>query len=352
MPRYTPGRVQMKTATTGSGPYTLTNPSPALAGKRTIAEAVADGSYVYGQEVEIAIVDPTAAGSAKLIETFVGTISASLILTVVTPLEKSAALVSGGGWGAGNRDVLISPPYGTHTAFVDLANIFLATQTIDGASPTLNYRSGGDVRMRDLYSASVGYRQYFNASAVIRAAMELQDAAAILKHYNTSGMLDGQLEVGAGTLQFNDGTTTRKVVRFVGGGAVKLTFNCAPPTGWTRINIMGERIAKYATASDTPEATGGSWTISGLTTPLSVTDDYVLTIADLPPHVHSVEVFSGGVGGFFQPKGTVESTSVGVDDSASAGGGEGHNHNIPVITIQSNGVWRPAYEIVVKASLD
>lgn len=353
MPIKTPSRVQMTCSTTGNGPYTFTNPSPALVGKRTIAQAVADGSIVNGQAIIVAIVDPAAAGSAKMMEISLGTINTStLVFTVTQVIEKSAALTSGGGWGAGTRDVLISPPVGSLVAFLNEANVFTATQAIDGTTPTHQLTSGGVTRFRSIYSANALFQQYFDAAGVIRASVEFNNTDARFTHFTAAGAIEGILTVGANLLQFGDGTTTFKVVRFVGGGVVKMTFNSAPPVGWTRINITGERVGKYATASDTPEAQGGSWFVTGLTTPLAVTDGHAITIAQLPSHEHAISVFSGGLGGFNQAKATVESSSAGTYDSAPVGGGQAHSHNIQAMTIASTGAWRPAYEIIVKASFD
>lgn len=351
MARRSPGRVQMKCSTTGSGPYQLQDPSPALTGKRTIAHAVADGSLVNGDEILYAIVDPLAAGTARQLEVGRGTINtATLVLTVVQVYEKSALLASGG-WGTGTRDVLISPPGAWNTAFIDLANVFTATQTIDGVVPILQFTSSSVIRLREVYSSNTGFRQYFNSSGVIRASQDLSDTLAYLSHYNSSGVLDGSLEVGAAALNFTESGVSKKVVRFVGGGVVKMTFNSAPPLGWTRINVTGERLGKYATASDTPEAQSGSWTLSGLTTPASGTDNYTLTITDIPSHTHKVGSnlnFLNGTGTALQ---AIQATAT-INDSGSTGGGGAHSHGISAMTIASAGTWRPPFEIVVKASFD
>lgn len=329
MARRSPSRIQMVTSTTGNGPYTLANPGSPITGRRTIAEAVADGSLVNGDQVLFHIVDTAAAGSGKMMETGLGTINTStLVLTVVSVYEKSAALTSGGGWGAGTRDVLISPPGAWNTAFIDIANLFTENQTISKTDPALDLSQGGVTRGRLIYQSNLLYLQYYSAGFVNQS----------------------QIALGNGTFEMYDGTTWRKVVRFVGGGVVKMTFNCTPPTGWTRINVTGERVAKYATASDSPEAQGGSWTISGLTTPGSSTQGYTLTVADIPSHTHEVFRFAaaGGTTGVAGGSGGL----IAATNSGATGGDGSHAHGLSSMTVSSTGAWRPAYEIVVKASLD
>jgi hypothetical protein len=341
MARRSPGRVQMKTSTTGNGPYTLANPSPALAGKRTIAEALADGSLVNGDEILYAIVDATAAGNARQLEVGRGTINtATLVLTVVQVYEKSALLTSGGGWGAGTRDVLISPPGAWNTAFIDLANVFTATQAIDGVSPTLQFTSSSVIRLRELYSSNTGFRQYFNSSSVIRASQDLSDSFANLNHYNSSGVLDGSLEVGAAALNFTEGGLAKKVVRFVGGGVVKVPFYMATaPLGWTKDTSQNDK-AMRVVSGGTGGTSGGSRALSS-----SVVGGTSLSIAQLAAHTHNVASFpitvQPLVGEGFVTVNYIGAGGTQVDATSVVGSSTSHDHALAL-----------AYVDVIICSLD
>lgn len=320
-----PGFVQVTTATTGNGPYTLTNTVPSSSDYRSIANAVSDGSLANGDTVHYVIFQ-TGTPTGKMFERGWGTINTTtLVLTVTTVLERSAALTSGGGWGAGTKDVYFAPPGAESVALLESANIFNQTQSINGGS--LDLINGGIIRGRLIYQSSVLYLQY----------------------YSSGFILQGALQIGNGTFEVNDGTTTKKIVRYVGGAAVKQTFNCVPPTFWTRINVTGERVAKYATVADTPETQAGSWAISGLTVSGQV-DAYALAVADIPSHNHSLWAKGSSV-----QAGAGSAVTIplfGTETTGNTGGGGTHTHTITNQPISSTGAWRPAYEIVVKASFD
>jgi hypothetical protein len=184
-----------------------------------------------------------------------------------------------------------------------------------------------------------------------------ESGGARLVNYNSAhATLANILEIWAGGAArvrvSSAGLTTAaglKYVAFAGGGVVKMTFNCAPPTGWARIDVTGERVAKYAGAADTPEATGGSWVVSGLSAS-GATDDHTLTLAETPAHSHSFDMKSAaGALSLPGPGGGGGSSTV---NTTSVGGGAGHAHSLSAVVIDSSGAWRPAYEIVVKASFN
>jgi hypothetical protein len=147
-----------------------------------------------------------------------------------------------------------------------------------------------------------------------------------------------------------NGTALAAFVKFPTGGTVKMTFNCAPPTGWSRINVTGERMPKFATASDTPEATGGSWTVSGLTA-TGNTDGHALTIAQIPSHFHNVTLHAG-IGGTPGPAESGTASTGNTEPTSLAGGGGTHSHSLTSVPVSSAGTWRVPYEICVKASFD
>lgn len=337
MARRTPSRIQVTCSTTGFGPYTLVDGVPGV-GYRTIAQAVLDGSLVNGDEILYCMVDTLAAGTGKMLEVGRGTLNTTTKVLTNTVYERSKALTDGGGWGAGTRDVIISPPTAWNTAFIDFANFFLQNQRISKTDPAWELEQGGVLRARFLYSTNVAYIQYFSSG----------------------GIAQGSLSLGNGTLQYSpDGTTYSDVprisagfknVQFPSGGVVKMTFNSAPPVGWTRINTAGERLARFANTGENAGDLGGSWTITGLSTLGGSTDGYTLQVADIPAHTHTVAAEVNILMG--------TGTSLSLYDqgatqiSGSAGGGGSHSHGISALGVQSTGAWRPAYEIVVKASFD
>lgn len=366
MARRTPGLVQMITTTTGNGPYFLANPSPALTGKRTIADAVADSSLANGDQIIYCIKDTTALPTGKLMEVGIGTINTTtLVLTVVNVIERSAALASGGGWGSGQRDVIISPPVASITAFTDFQNVFTVAQFIKATYLEFHVTPGNNDWIRIERTGIVGSIA-MASEKVAKEALQIQNGwlgsgtaagetlidfyvgeyTALIRalRIRESGALEAfsSLQLGGvltGVTTITD-NTSRKAVFYPTGGVVKQPFNSAPPTGWTRINTVGDVLFKFATAAEAPGATGGAWPISGLTA-----DGHALVDSELSSHNHGVgdvALAASGVdisvitpgGGFFQ-----STTTVGAD--------EPHTH-----PISSNGLWRPPYKVVVEASFD
>lgn len=341
-----PGFVQVTTATTGFGPYTLTNTIPTSNDYRSIAQAVTDGSLANGDTVHYVIFQ-TGPASGKMFERGWGTINTTtLVLTPTIPSERSAALTSGGGWGAGTKDVYFAPPGAESVALLEFTNRFTQDQVISKAAPALLFETGGVYRASVNQASTDLWVQYFTAAGVLRGQL-LVGESSLWQYLNASGVVKGQLTIGDNILDFSDGTTSRKVVRYIGGAAVKQTFNCAPPTFWTRINVTGERVGKYATAADTPEAQGGSWTVSGLTVSGAV-DSYALAIADIPSHNHSMSASIGVA----QSGSGITVFTVGGGTTGNTGGGGTHSHTITNQPVSSSAAWRPAYEIIVKASFD
>lgn len=332
-----PGFVQVTTTTTGFGPYTLTNTVPSSNDYRSIANAVSDGSLVNGDTVQYVIFQ-SGVPTGKMFERGWGTINTTtLVLTVVTVLERSAALTSGGGWGGGTKDVYFAPPGAESVALLQFTNTFIADQIIEKTNPALDLRVAGQVRGRLVETSDQLILGYFNNVSVIKGAVILGDGtlrwSTDLATFKNIAVLDA----GKTVAQLDAGM---KVVQFPGGGTVKMPFNSAPPTGWTRINTVGDVLFKFATAAESPGATGGSWTVSGLSA-----DGHTLVDAELSSHNHGVgdvalaaagsdiSVITPG-GGFFQ-------------STTTTGGDEPHTH-----PISSNSLWRPPYKVVVEASFD
>lgn len=324
MARRSPSRIQVTCSTTGNGPFTLVDGVPAATGYRTIAHAVADGSLVNGDEILFHMVDQAAAGNQKMMWTGAGTLNTTtLVLTVTQTYEKSALLTSGGGWGAGTRDVSISPPGAWNTAFKDLANEFSQDQSIDKADAAWNLKLAGVVRARLLHSANIAYHQSFTSGAVNNGSLAITGGL--------SYSLDGVTYKTVPTLESGN-----KVVQFPGGGVTKLVFyQAAAPLGWTKDTSQNDKALRVV--SGTGGGSGGSRALSS-----TVVGS---TSAPLLEHKHTI---SYGVTSVVTGAGVFALVSLGSGagsaDTANTGipaGSDSHNHDLSL-----------AYIDVIVCSLD
>lgn len=124
----------------------------------------------------------------------------------------------------------------------------------------------------------------------------------------------------------------------------KMVFvQAAAPSGWTGLDDASDRVLSVVTTtSATGGATGGSWTISGLSASVTV-GSTTLSTSQIPSHNHSYEraensAKSGNNNDVFADN---NSTSTG-----NAGGGGSHSHSGSA-SLSSTGAWRPAYQNVI-----
>lgn len=132
-------------------------------------------------------------------------------------------------------------------------------------------------------------------------------------------------------------------------GTRMLLCQASAPTGWTQYTGLNDKMVRVV--SSTGGGTGGSWTVSGLSSN---------TVVD---HTHSVGSHTHGVSGLYIPyggSGIGLTTSNSMLDNATGGSGNipisgttdastgttgaagTHNH-----TISQDGTWRPAYVDVI-----
>lgn len=137
--------------------------------------------------------------------------------------------------------------------------------------------------------------------------------------------------------------SANQVIQLTAAGVINLTTfaagtkivfaQAAAPTGWVIDATHNDRVLRVN--STVGAGTGGSWTISGVTT-----QGHTLTTSEIPTHAHQIELRTAGLGGPATavgraPDGAAET----IGTTASAGSGASHDHGAVV----SDAVWRPAY---------
>lgn len=353
-----PALVSDTTNTSGTGSLTLNNASSD--GRRGLADAVTNGDAANSDTVHYLILDSGTSGSSLGFEKGEGTISdsgATLSRDTVHQSSNSGNKVS---WpSGGTRDVLIAvgiedllvaannlsdlPSASTARTNLDVPglsteNAFTQDQNIDkaGAAATMRVRSdrGANADIPAFVSLA-GHDSDGNDTDYARMYTQIAD--------NTDGSEDAVFIVqlmsgGAMTTRLRleqDGTLRQSAVgnkydAFPSGQ--QLTSHTVPPTGWSRVNQAGERVVKLAESGDTVGATGGSWTISGL------------SASGNDAHTHGSEYATTSVDANLD--GTTKSVVNDISDDLGPTGtswlttstGSG-------MTISSSGGWRPAYRI-------
>lgn len=97
-----PARVKAQTSTTGTGPFTVTEPGQA--GYRTFTRAVSDGDMADGDSIPILIVDTTVTDGPNLFQFATASWNnTTKVLTIVTNHQPATPP----SWGVGTRDVLV-----------------------------------------------------------------------------------------------------------------------------------------------------------------------------------------------------------------------------------------------------
>ena len=176
-------------------------------------------------------------------------------------------------------------------------------------------------------------------------------------------------------------------------GTVMLFQQAAPPSGWTQVVTNTDKVLRLVN-DGSGGATGGSWTISGLTANSSTTvttttttslslvlsatatvNAHTLTASELPAHTHNVTVpaTTGGAQAGTETSGQINAPAnagtVYTTDNGT-GGGSGHSHTATATasdagstatsnssspattntTVSAGSAWRPAYINVIAAS--
>lgn len=367
--------VHAVTATTGTNDYVLGNPSGASP-YRTDAQANADGSLNDGAIVHYEVRDTEVTGDASFERGWgIYTLATRTIArTAANVLDSDAGPGVLKDWGlSGQRDVIILEAL--DGSEIPDAAAFAANLGLPLLSAQNNFTNQNQV-FSNAASLFLALRRAANSGTLGDLVFQGNDSGGNLTSYarlrgevadNTNGSEDGRVYVrvmvnGAETniAWFDFGgirdAVNNKHVAFPTGGTVEMQFGSAPPTGWTRINETTNRVPMLATVSDTPGATGGSWTVSGLDVAGS-TDGTTLTEAQIPGHTHPP---TGGSGSFYKVVGSggsnaalgIGSAVVTATATGSTGGGGSHSHTLGVASVTSDGNWRPLHRIVVRATYD
>jgi hypothetical protein len=373
-----PALVHDSTNSSGLGSLTLNN--NAAAGRRGLGDAVTEGHCANGDQVPYYISNATLAGPALVFERGLGTISSNGITLSRDTIRQSSDgttkvdLPAGAQYdvviGVGVEELVLAANNGTEFTAATFAtnlglprlaaaNTFTALNTIEIAS--------GVATAIDLYNSTAGstsnrivqrYRLKNAAqSNVIAGRMEATFSDI------TAGAEDGQFDF----YLMDNGTIARRAILAASGwltassvpydafpAGTKLLFGTAPPVGWTRVDdATTNRSILTSKAADTPGATGGSWTISGLTL-TGNTGSTVLTESQIPSHTHPPGVGSGFItsnsSGNRDRTGTASFWSETAGSTGATGGGTGHTHTLSSGGVSSDGAWRPAYQIWAPAT--
>lgn len=339
-----PARVKSATSTTGTGPYTLSEPTSA--GWRSFTRAVIDGDLASGDQVGYAVIDTTVTGGPNLIEVGRGTYNdTTKVLTRDVVYQPNGAAVS---WGAGTRDVIVLD-------LPQLAVWLIEDQAIAGVktfSSVLRAQLGGSPFAFDGATAVI-VQNSGTAGAIARLAiiagnagvseLSLGDTDNQYRgriHYNHSGDVLTLYRAGAVGCSIDAGglkdASGNPYIAFAAGTRILLASNSVP-AGWSIVASLADRVILTTSTASEIDDTGGGWTISGVTI-----GSTTLTEAQIPAHSHGPAPNSDrylmratGVGAVQFALG---SDGFLTTATSSTGGGGSHTHSF-----SQDGNWRPSY---------
>lgn len=161
----------------------------------------------------------------------------------------------------------------------------------------------------------------------------------------------GSFYISTNTKMLSVGTGAGVWYELPFAAGTKMVFNQASaPVGWTR-DVDVDDVTLIVTAAGTGGATGGSWSMTGITAA-----DHTHGMSS---HTHTL---AGGAAGYAYVH-NVGFDGSGQMQSGTAGGGTGaYNYTggpstantgtASATTMTSDGTWRPAYQYVLKATKD
>lgn len=312
-------RVKETTTTTGTGTYNLAGTST---GFRTFAAAVGNANSTYyvvedGTDWEVGIGTVTTGSPDTLSRD-----------TILASSNSNAAV----NWGAGTRNVFAS---------LAAAAVLLAANNLSELTSASTARTNlglGTAAVLNVGTSANNIVQ-LNGSAQIPAV-----SGALLTNLNASNLASGtvpmaRISQGPGSTLDADLLDSQQGAYYkdIPAGTKMLFYQSSAPTGWTQDVSQNDKVIRVV--SGTGGGTGGTWTISGLSTDFQA--------SNLPAHTHTfgtdtVTVQSGTGASFSLINNTGSGTQF---TSSSSGAGGTHSH-----TISSTGAWRPSYIDVIIAT--
>lgn len=281
-----PARVKAKSATTGTGTYTVNEATPS-AGYRTFTQAVTDGDLANGDQVPYLAINTTVTNGPKLLEIGLGTWNnTAKTLTRDTVYQPNGAAVS---WGASTQDILVIDNPAMFLLLAGGALTGILRILLSGAIISPAAETGLVVQRSATASTEVGLSLISGTSGKSRLNMgdtADEDAGGIrydnstnTLHFVTNGS-DRQVIDSSGVLKtaVSGGNTYDN---FAGGGVTKVPFYMVTaPANWTKDTTHNDKAMRVV--SGTGGGSGGSLPLSSATT-----GGRTLTVAHLPEHVHN-----------------------------------------------------------------
>lgn len=149
-------------------------------------------------------------------------------------------------------------------------------------------------------------------------------------------------------LQLTTGGEFNMPTVFAPSGTKMLFQQTAAPSLWTKDTTNNDKMMRVVSGT---VASGGSWTITGLTLGTMSVAGHALTIAEMPAHTHPGSTY-GGVGASTGPFLARGDASTGSTSAAiTQGGGATHTHGLSGVP-GADGTWRPAYVDCIVATKD
>ena len=270
----------------------------------------------------------------------------------------------------------------TNDVIIDMATNGITTLSVAGASNTVLTSTPGNTAQDpaghfNFTGTLTGSIYVLWPSGVTRkfsVANNTTGAFALAMGVNNGASLPAGTTVtvaqGATAECVSDGTNVTQIGESSNGtipsGTVIGAFiQAAAPVGWTQVNTWNDAVLRFVDNTGTGAATGGSWSISGVTI-----GNVAITQAQLPAcnfvvgdpthvhpvndptHVHAFTAYQSGTGfGFVggtqvQPGGNTSPAATGITIGAAstgitvASGGSNAGHNHP---FSNDAAWRPSF---------
>jgi len=148
-------------------------------------------------------------------------------------------------------------------------------------------------------------------------------------------------------IQRDNGTSWDDIATLIPVGTVMVFYQAAAPTGWTKVVTQNDKALRVVSGSG--GVAGGTSSFStGAPNHNHTTASHALSVAELPPHYHTVPHDYGFAGNGEDIAGTSGPGGQTTVNSGSAGSGTAHEHG----NTGDSGAWVPAYVDVIICSKD